>query len=118
MDLPDVKHVQTQTEGLNLREHQGLDKALQSIRGERFNNLVKLTDIDKDIAKEKRKLGEAENEISKKDIKARLKNLEDEKAARLEAVSANKEALRGQINRIKDTINKILEEDTTLDERL
>ena len=89
MDLPNVKNTQTQTEGLNLKELQGLDKALQSIRGELVNNLAKLTDIDKDIAKEKRKLDEAEDEISKKDIKARLKNLEDEKAARLEAVSAN-----------------------------
>ena len=73
--------------------------------GELVNNLAKLTDIVKDIAKEERKLGEAEDEISKKDIKARLKNLEDEKAARLVAASANKEALRGQINRIKETIN-------------
>ena len=52
MDLPDVKHTQTQTEGLNLRALQGLDKALQSIQGELVNNLAKLTDIDKDIAKE------------------------------------------------------------------
>ena len=118
MDLPDVKNTHTQTEGLNLRELQGIDKALQSIRGELVNNLAKLTDTDKDIAKEKRKLGEAEDEISKKDIKARLKNLEDEKAARLEAASANKEVLRGQIIRIKETINKVLKEDTTLGERL
>ena len=117
-DLPDAKDFQTQTEGLNLRELQGLDKALQSIRGELVNNLAKLTDIDKDIAKEKRKLGETEDEINKKDIKARLKNLEDEKAARLEAASANKEALRGQINRIKETINKVLKEDASLGERL
>ena len=118
MDLPDVKDTHTQTEGLNLRELQGLDKVLQSIRGELVINLAKLTDIDKDIAKEKRKLGEAEDEISKKDIKAHLKNLEDEKAARFEAASANKEVLRGQINRIKETINKVLKEDTTLGERL
>ena len=53
MDLPDVKNTHTQTEGLNLRELQCLDKALQSIRGELVNNLAKLTDIDKDIAQEK-----------------------------------------------------------------
>ena len=47
-----------------------------------------------------------------------LQNLEDERAARLEAASANKEELRGQINRIKETINKVLKEDTTLRERL
>ena len=101
LELPYVANKHTQTEGLTLRELQGLDKALQSIRGELTNNLAKLTDIDKDIAKEKRKLQEAEDEISKSDITARLKNLEDERSARLEAAIANKEALRGQINRIK-----------------
>ena len=63
-------------------------------------NLAKLTDIDKGIAKEKRKLQETEDEISKSDITAHLKNLEDERSARLEAATANKEVLRGQINRI------------------
>ena len=93
---------------------------MQSTRGDLVDNFAKLTDIDKDIAKENRKLGDAEDEISKKDIRARLKNFEDEtsRAARLEADSANKEALRGQINRIKETINKVLKEDTTLRERL
>ena len=101
-----------------MRELQGLDKAMQSIRGELTNNLAKLTDIDKDIAKEKRKLQEAEYEISKSDRTARLKNLEDERSARLETATANKEALRGQINRIKATINKVLKEDSALGERL
>ena len=52
LELPDVANKRTQTEGLTLRELRGLDKALQSIRGELTNNLAKLTDIDKDIAKE------------------------------------------------------------------
>ena len=47
-----------------------------------------------------------------------MNNFEDQRAARLEAASANKEALRGQINRIKETTNKVLKEDTTLRERL
>ena len=116
--LPKVENAQSQTEGLSFRELEGLDKALQRARGELTNNLAKLTDLDKDIAKERRKLDEAEDEISKTDIKSRLKNLEDERGARLEAATANKEALRSQINRIKETINKVLKEDTTLGERL
>ena len=116
--LPEVKNVQSQTDGLNFRELQGLDKSLQRIQGELVNNLAKLTDIDKEIDKQNRKLGEAEDDISKKDITARLKNLEDERAARLEAASENKEALRSQVNRIKETINRVLKEDTTLGERL
>ena len=117
-ELPEVKNARTQTEGLTIRELRGLDKTLQTIPGELTNNLAKLTDIDKDIAKEKQKLQAAEDEISRKDITARLKNLEDEKNARFETASANREALRTQINRIKETINKVLKDDTTLGERL
>ena len=59
-----------------------------------------------------------EDETIKAEITARLKHLYDERSARLEAASANKEALRGQINKIKETLNKILKEDSTLGERL
>ena len=111
-------HTDTQTEGLTLRELQGLDKALERTCGELTNNLSKLTEHDNNITRQKQKLQEAEDETSKRDIRSRIKNLEDERAARLEAASANKEELRGQINRIKETINKVLKEDTTLRERL
>ena len=47
-----------------------------------------------------------------------MKNLEDERSVRLEAAGATKDAFRSQINRIKETINKVLREDTTLGERL
>ena len=87
------------------------------------NNLSKLTELDKDIPRQKQKIQEAEDdgatdETTKRDITSRIKKLEDERAAKLEAASANKEELRGQINRIKETINKVLKEDTTLRERL
>ena len=118
LELPDIANKRTQTEGLTLRELQGLDKALQTTRGELVNNLAKLTELDKDIARNERKLQETEDETIKAEITARLKNLYDERSARLEAASANKEALRGQINRIKETLNKILKEDSTLGERL
>ena len=42
----------------------------------------------------------------------------DEEAARLEAASANREALRTQISHIKETIQRILYRDTTLGERI
>ena len=104
--LTDWVHTDTQTEGLTLRELQGLDKALQRTRGELINNLSKLTELDKDITRQKQKLQEAEDETSQRDIRSRIQNLEDERAARLEAVSANKEELRGQINRIKEILFK------------
>ena len=118
LELPDVENKRTQTEGLTLRELQALDKALQTTRGELVNNLAKLAELDKDIARNERKLQETEDETIKAEITARLKNFYDERSARLEAASANKEALRGQINRIKETLNKILKEDSTLGERL
>ena len=90
---------------------------MQSTRGELTNNLSKLTELDKAISRQK-KIQEAEDETSKRDIKSRIQYLEDERAARLDAASAKKEELRGQINRIKETINKVLKEDTTLRERL
>ena len=90
--LTDWVHTDTQTEGLTLRELQGLDKALQLSRGELTNNLSKLTELDKDITRRKQKLLEAEDETSKRDIRSRIQNLEDERAARLEAASANKVA--------------------------
>ena len=51
--LTDWVHTDTQTEGLTLRELPGLDKALQRIRGELTNNLSKLTELDKDITRQK-----------------------------------------------------------------
>ena len=108
---------------LNLREIRGLDKALQTIRGELTNNLAKLSVLDEHIATEKRKLDEADSggdidESIRRRIAERLRELQDERASRLEAASANREALRSQINRMRETINRILHEDTNLAERI
>ena len=106
----------------DLRELRGLDKALQTIRGELTNNLAKLTKLDDHIALEKRKLDEADasgvDELIRRRIAERLRDLQVERSARLEAASALKEALRSQINRIREAINRLLNEDTTLAERI
>ena len=107
---------------LTLREIRGLDKALQTIRGELTNNLAKLTELDDHIALEKRKLDEADaggvDELIRPRIAERLRDLQDERSARLEAASASKDALRSQISRIRETIGRVLNEDTTLAERV
>ena len=107
---------------LTLREIRGLDKALQTIRGELTNNLAKLTELDDHIDLEKRKLDEADaggvDELIRRRIAERLRDLQDERSARLEAASATKDALRSQISRIRETISRILHEDTTLAERV
>ena len=107
---------------LTLREIGGLDKALQTIRGELTNNLAKLTELDDHIALKKRKLDEADDggvdELIRRRIAERLRDLQDERSARLEAASASKDALRSQISRIQETIGRVLNEDTTLAERV
>ena len=106
----------------DLRELRGLDRALQTIRGELVNNLAKLSELDDHIALEKRKLDEADaggvDELTRRRIAERLLDLQDERSARLEAASATKDALRSQISRIRETISRILHEDTTLAERV
>ena len=52
-----------------------------------------------------------------KKLQGDLSDLELERQARLEALSTNKAALRSQINRIRETIRRLLHEDTTLAER-
>ena len=103
---------------LNLRELRGLDKALQNIRGELTNNLAKLTELDSNITLEKSKLEQAEDEFSRRRIAERLRDLQEERLSRVEAASATRQVLRSQINRIRETINTILHENTTLAERL
>lgn len=107
---------------LNLRELRGLNKVMQTTRGELTNNLARLSELDDHIALEKQKLdqvsSEPSEEFARRRIAERLRNLQDERAVRLEAASTNREALRSQISRIRETINKVLNEDTTLAERI
>ena len=67
---------------------------------------------------EKRKLEEAPDETTKDRIAKRLREIQDERGARLEATSATREALRSQISRIRETLHRILHEDKTLAERI
>ena len=100
------------------REFLGVCRALETIRGEHTNNLAKLTELDKHIALEERKLEEAPDETTKNIIAERLRKLQDERASRLEAASTTREALRSQISRIRETLHRILHEDKTLAERI
>ena len=95
------------------REFLGVCRALETIRGKHINNLAKLTELDKHIALERRKLNEAGDDIdeaTKRRINERLRSLMDERATR--------GALRSQISRIRETIDRLLHEDKTLAERI
>ena len=52
----------SQNTDLNMREFLGIDKALQNIPGELLNNTSKLTEIDKRIKKDTKKVEEVEND--------------------------------------------------------
>ncbi len=111
--------VGTNTDGLPLRELLGLDKAMQTQRGELVNNLAKLSELDDHIKIEERKLNEAEiAESTRELIEGRLRELRNERTTRLEAATTNREALRSQIGRIRETIDRVLNENTTLAERI
>ena len=106
------------SEGYTTRDILGMCKALERSRGELTNNLAKLSELDEHIALEKRKLEETPNEAAKDEIAKRLRDLQNQRAPRLEAASATREALRSQISRLRETLHQILHEDKTLAERI
>ena len=63
--LAEEIHIKTreawQNIGLDIREFLAIDKALQSIQGEVVNNTSKLTEINKRIERDTKKLQEVEN---------------------------------------------------------
>jgi len=126
-DLPSITEnirssIETVAEDLPRRELLALDTTLQTIRGELTNNLAKLGELDKHIEREKNKIVEADDanvdtEVKQR-IESRLRDLNEERSVRLEVLNNNREQLRTQVNRIRETINRILHEDTTLAERI
>ena len=89
---------------------------MTGVRDELANSLVKLSEVETDItevgegiARQLRKLSEAENDWEKPEVHERMNKLDGRlsdgvRDARLEALSANKAALRSQCNRIRETI--------------
>ena len=94
-----------------MRELLGIDKALQNIQGELLNNTSKLTEINKRIKRDTKKLEKAENDPTYSDeqrqlYRDRLDHLNTEKQARLEILSQNRKDLQTQVARIKQTLEK------------
>ena len=107
---------------LDMREFLGIDKALTRIQGELANNAGKLTEIDAHIAREQGKLAEIETspdlQVHEERVKAKIAELKEERAARLELLSQNRKELASQFSRIRQTFEKILDEDMSLREKL
>ena len=120
-------HIKTreasQNTDFDMREILGIDKALQSIKGELLNNMSKLTEIDKHIERDTIKLKEVEDDPTYSDeqrqlYRYRLDDLNTEKQARLEILSQNRKHLQTQVARIKQTLEKVLNKDVSLAERI
>ena len=82
-----------------MRKFLGIDKALQRMQGELLNNTLKLTEIDKRIKRDTKKLEEVENDPTYSDeqrqlYRNRLDDLNTKKQARLEILSKNREDLQ------------------------
>ena len=114
----------SQNTDLDMREFLGISKALQSINGELRNNTAKLSELDKRIKRDTAKLKEIEDnpegfsEEQKELYKKRLQDLKEERQARLYFLSQNRKDLQTQVARIKQTIEKILDSDTSLGEKI
>ena len=117
------KREASQNTDLDMRELSGIDKALQSIQGELLNNISKLTEIDKCIKRDTKKLQEVENDPTYSDeqrqlYRDRLDDLNTEKQARLEVLSRNWKDLQTQVARIKQTLEKVLDKYMPLPEKI
>ena len=120
-------HVKTreasQNNDLDMREILGIDKALQSIQVELLNNTLKLTEINARIERDTKKLEEVENDPTYSDkqrqlYRNRLDDLNTKKQARLEILSQNRKDLQTQVGRIKQILEKVIDKDASLAERI
>ena len=96
---------------------------MQSIQGELLNNTSKLTEIDKSIKRDIKKLEEVKNDTHYTDeqrqlYRDRLDDFNTEKQARLDILSLNRKDLQTQIARFKQTLEKVLDKDASLAERI
>ena len=113
----------SQNTDLDVGEFLGIDKALQSIRGKLLNNTSKLTEINKCIQRDTKKLEEVENDPTYTDeqrqlYRDRVDDLNTEKRARLEILSQNRKDLQTQVARIKQTLEKVFDKNSSLGERI
>ena len=101
-----------------MREFLGIDKALTRITGELKNNVSKLTEIDEHLEKEHKKLDEIEDGDISDRIKNRIADLKEERATKLEINTQNRKELSSQFLRMQQTIEKVLDGDLTLREKV
>ena len=108
-DIRIKKREASENTDLDMREFLGINKALK--------------EIDKRIKRDTKKLEEVKNDPGYTDeqrqlYKDRLDDLNTEQQARLEILSQNRKDLQTQVARIRQTFAKVLDQDTSLTERI
>ena len=105
---------------LPLRELEGLDKQLRTIKGSLKVAIAKRVDLNARIKHEERKLSEVQDPDDQRDmIEGRIKRLRDELNERNEEIDILKGEASKQINQIRGSIAKFLDKETgTLGERI
>ena len=114
----------TQTDGLTLRELQGLDKELRMISGSLRSAIAKSIAKQVDIDKEKRNIEEMTNDETysdeqREEVQDRLQRFQDEQKAINEQIRILKGRYSNQIYQIRESIMQFLDKETgTLGERI
>ena len=108
---------------LPLRELEGLDKQLRTIRGSLKVSIAKRIDLEDRIKHEERKLNEIQDPAYSDDqrdmIEGRIKRLRGELTERNKEIDILKGEASKQINQIRESITKFLDKGTgTLGERI
>ena len=108
---------------LPLRELQGLDKQIRTIKGSLKVAIAKRVELEDRIKHEENKLNEIQDPIYSDDqrdmIEGRIKKLRDELNERNEQIDILKGEASKQINQIKESITKFLDKETgALGERI
>ena len=108
---------------LPLRELQGLDKQIRTIKGSLKVAIAKRVDLEDRIKHEENKLNEIQDPIYSDDqrdmIEGRIKRLRDELTERNKEIDILKGEASKQINQIKESITKFLDKETgTLGKRI
>ena len=108
---------------LPLRELQGLDKQIRTIKGSLKVAIAKRVDLEDRIKHEENKLNEIQDPIysddQRKMVEDRIKKLRDELNERNEEINILKGEASKQINQIKGSITQFLDKETgTLGERI
>jgi hypothetical protein len=101
-----------------LRELKALDKSLQRIRGELVNTQAKISAIDGEIARREQKVKDSPNEAARKIQEEKIRELRGQRELYEGILSTLQGNLKNQFTQIRELIYKVLNDDTTLGERI